>query len=402
MSFRIQGRTAPLALVAALLAGCGHHPTAPTPPAPQVAYVRTAPVTLEWQAQARSLIAANRLNALAAGRIYAALSVAQHRAIRNVDASTAVNLAGPMMGFSAGGHSQFEARRGAVAGASAQVLSSFFPPVSGTLEQMVEDQGNVGPGQRHPQFTAGVGIGRTTGDEMIEQLKTDGFGASWTGTVPVGAGRWTTNSLPPAGVTLGNVRPYFLKSASQFRPAPPPSYLSAAFNTDLNEVLTRTTNLTAEERAFAEYWDFSAGTPTPIGFWNSTAAGYVEQRHLDEASAARIFALTHATVFDALIGCWEAKYYYWTLRPSQANPAISLALTLPNFPAYPSGHSCVSASATRVLTYLFPQQEAELAELMETGGLSRILAGIHYRFDISAGKQLGTEVAEFAILQDLP
>jgi len=29
-------------------------------------------------------------------------------------------------------------------------------------------------------------------------------------------------------------------------------------------------------------------------------------------------------MMDALIGCWDAKYYYWTLRPSQADPSNRL------------------------------------------------------------------------------
>jgi hypothetical protein len=41
-----------------------------------------------------------------------------------------------------------------------------------------------------------------------------------------GPGLWTTTALPPAGGMLGNVTPYFIESAEQFRPAPPPAYLS--------------------------------------------------------------------------------------------------------------------------------------------------------------------------------
>jgi membrane-associated phospholipid phosphatase len=384
-------RTTSLAIAAAVLAGCDHGATAPGSPSPQGAPHLTGVVTLEWQEQARTLVAAKRFNALTGGRVYAALSVAQHRAVKAADAS-----------FGSGGRSRAEARRGAVAGASAQVLGWFFPDSAAALEQKLADQGDAGPGQVHPQFTRGVGIGRAAGDALIERVQNDGFTAPWTGTVPVGPGLWIPSALPPGGAVLGSVRPYYLTSGSQFRPAPPPEYGSAAFTADLNEVLTLTQNITPEQLAFARYWDFPLGTPNPIGFWNGAAAGYVEQHELDERAATQVFALMHAAMFDALIGCWEAKYHYWTLRPSQANPAISLAFPLPNFPSYPSGHSCASSSAGRVLTHFFPDRAAEVASLVSDAGLSRILAGIHYRFDVTAGQALGKAVAELAIRRGAP
>jgi hypothetical protein len=64
---------------------------------------------------------------------------------------------------------------------------------------------------------------------------------------------------------LPGVTPYYLTSAAQFRPAAPPALGSAAFNTDLDEVLTRSQGRTATELALALYWDSPAGTPTPPG-----------------------------------------------------------------------------------------------------------------------------------------
>jgi hypothetical protein len=48
----------------------------------------------------------------------------------------------PSEGYGAGGRGLFEASRGAVAGASAQVLSWFFPAAAGALEQKLADQGS--------------------------------------------------------------------------------------------------------------------------------------------------------------------------------------------------------------------------------------------------------------------
>jgi membrane-associated phospholipid phosphatase len=392
MTTRLLRHGTQLAFTAAVLVSCTQDATTPdlTTPDLSVQVVGSAPAasTLMWQEQSRTLVATNRLSALAAGRVYAAVSVAQHRAIGDVDKT--------------GGRAGYEAERGSVTGASARVLGFLFPAAAATLDQMVADQGIEGPGAVHPHFTSGLAIGRAAGDAMVEHLKNDKFTAPWTGTVPVGPGLWIPSSLPPGGGTLSGVTPYFLTSASQFRSAPPPAFGSAAFNADLSEVLTLAQNRSAAELALALYWDAPAGTPTPVGIWNNTAAGYVTQRGMDERAATEVFAVLQAAMFDALIGCWEAKYHYWLLRPSHANPAIPLAHALPNFPAYPSGHACASAAAGRVLTHFFPEHTIQLATLVSDAGLARILAGIHYRFDMTAGVQLGKQVAEWAIPRGAP
>ena len=102
-------------------------------------------------------------------------------------------------------------------------------------------------------------------------------------------------------------------------------------------------------------------------------------------------------MMDAMIGCWDAKYFYWTLRPTQADPGITLTFGLPNHPSYPSGHSCISSAAATVLAEVFPDRATELNALVTEAGLSRMYAGIHYRFDITAGQDLGQAVAHWAI-----
>ena len=394
-------RSALLALAAVTPFACAQDTAAPAAQIATVPPIPTGLISLEWQEQARNLVAANRLSPLAGGRVYAALGVAQHRAIKDVDVLLSADPAEPGMGYAQGGRRQFEARRGAVAGASAQVLGFLFPAAASALDQKVIDQGAVG-GQTHPHFTSGVVAGRNAGNAMIGHLQTDGFSRPWTGPAPSGPGIWIPNSLPPAGGTLGQVTPYLMSSGSQFRPAPPPAFGSAAFNTDLNEVLTRTQNRTPVELALAIQWDYPAGTPTPLGYWNGVAAGYVGQSTMDERAATEVFSLMHSAMFDALIGCWDAKYYYWTLRPTQANSAISLAFALPNHPSYPSGHSCISAAAGRILENYFPDKSSELNAWVNDAGVSRIVAGIHYRFDVTAGQALGIAVANLALSRGTP
>jgi membrane-associated phospholipid phosphatase len=354
-----------------------------------------APASIGWQEQARTLVGANKLSPLAAARVYAALSVAQYRAVSAIDDSDTHGLL-PENGVGAGGRSALEVHRGAVAGASAQVLTFFFPAAAASLEQRVETEGNATPGNVNPQFTRGLVIGRSAGDNMVARLRADHFTAPFTGTVPVGPGLWIANG-PPAGATLGGVTPYFLTSGDQFRPAPPPAFGSAAYLDDLHEIRTISDNRTAPQLATALYWNFPTGTFTPPGYWDLVASNYIVAYNLDERAATRTFALTNAAGMDALIGCFDAKYTYWMIRPPQADPGIVTTFPVPNHPSYPSAHSCVSAAAATVLSSLFPDRTSELNGWVTDAGLSRMYAGIHYRFDITAGRNLGEAVGQWAL-----
>lgn len=393
-----------VAMVAVMATACSDPSTAPPAmsrgkldglAAQRVSDLAANPSSVGWQAQARALVAANNMSPLAATRVYAALSIAQYQAVlATPDADGDHEL--PANGVGAGGRSALEARRGAVAGASARVLSFLFPAAAVALNERAQAEGEAGPGNVHPQFTRGLEIGEDAGDAMVEHLKTDRFTAPWTGTVPVGPGMWIANG-PPAGATFGGVKPYLMTSGAQFRPAPPPAFNSPAFLADLAEIRFLSDFRTPAQAALAVYWNIPTGTFTPPGYWNLTAANYVEAFRLNERAATRAFALMGAAMMDAMIGCWDAKYYYWTLRPTQADGLITLTFGLPNHPSYPSGHSCVSSAAATVLKEIFPERRAELDAWVEEAGLSRMYAGIHYRFDITAGRDLGAAVARWVI-----
>jgi membrane-associated phospholipid phosphatase len=381
-----------------LAAACGDQNPTMVDPALQVsegAPFSSQVATLGWQARARTLVAAGSLSPLAAARIYAALSVAQYNAVTTVQTleSDGVLSEG---GFGTGGRTQFEAERAAIAGASVRVLSFFFPAAAATLEQQVIAEGNEGAGEVHPQFILGLASGRSAGDASIRHVQGDRFTSPWTGTVPTGPGLWTANG-PPAGATLGGAVPYFMTSGSQFRPVAPPAFMSPEFNAALAEVKTLSADLTPAQIANVRFWNYGGGTPTPPGYFNEVASTYSVEARMDEAATAHVFAVMHAALFDALIACWDAKYHYWLLRPSQVDPTIPLPLGLPNHPSYPSGHSCVSSAAGTVLTHFFPSHASELATTVEDAGMSRIRGGIHYRFDISAGNRIGRSVGQLAI-----
>ena len=367
--------------------------------APQLHRSHAAPVppaTLGWQELVRSLVATNNVGALPAARAYALVSLAQYGALtdQNEDEDEDGNRSHHSRAF----------QRGAVAGASAVVLAYLFPASAAAFEQRVADE-QAAAGA--PDFARGVEQGKIMGDRMVAWGRADRSDVPFTGTIPEGAGLWTRNPAPPGGAlppivapTFGGVAPYFLQSGSQFRPEPPPTFNSPAFLADLAEIRLLSDTRTPDQLAIAVFWNFPLGTPAPPGYWNQVASDLIVERGLGEEKAAHVFALLDAAMVDAAIGCWDAKFYYWYIRPWQADNAITTPIGKPNHPSYPSGHSCVSAAATTVLGHFFPRERQDLQDQLEQAGLSRMYGGIHYRFDIDAGQQLGKSVGRYAIRFD--
>jgi membrane-associated phospholipid phosphatase len=102
-------------------------------------------------------------------------------------------------------------------------------------------------------------------------------------------------------------------------------------------------------------------------------------------------------LMDAGISCWDAKFHYSLMRPSQADPAITTPVGLPNFPTYTSGHATFSGAASEVLVYLFPDQKDKVNAMAEEAALSRLYGGIHYRFDNEVGLAEGRAVGDLAV-----
>ena len=107
------------------------------------------------------------------------------------------------------------------------------------------------------------------------------------------------------------------------------------------------------------------------------------------------------TAFDCIIVSHDAKFYYWLLRPVMADSLIKLAIPMPNFPSYTSNHAVISAGMMKILGTSFPAERERLDSLAEEAAISRVYAGIHYRFDSEVGLALGRTVAGWALAHDV-
>jgi membrane-associated phospholipid phosphatase len=382
------GRRLGLALLALVLAACSEPPLATIPPAEPL---RGGPTrfwegnaTLYWNGVARSLVGANRSSAPFAIRGYAIVSTAQNEAAVAAEKQRS-------------GATQASVRA-AVAGASVAALSYLYPGEASALEARLQGflAAPAWPGEDRRDEEAGVAVGRTVGEQVVERAKTDGFFAPGTLTPPVGPGYWSS-STPPAGALFGRARTYLLRSADQFRPVAPPAFGSSEFLAALAEVRQISDTRTPQQVDKAVFWDAPAGTHTPAGHWNEEAARLAVKYHLNELRAAQLLALLNMVAFDAIVASHEAKYHYWLLRPTMADPGITLPIGLPNFPSYPSNHAAISAGMARILGDAFPAERRRLDALAEEAALSRVLGGIHYRFDGEAGLELGRRIADWAL-----
>jgi hypothetical protein len=314
-------------------------------------------------------------------RVYTLLSIAQYGAVNSARDNRAVS------------------SDVAVASASAAVLSQVFTDstvrasIARELARDFEARDGSGAAER---ALAGRRLGEDVARRVIAWAPPFNFVAPWNGTIPTGPGMWySAPGVPPLGISLATSRGWLLDSAAQFRPSPPPAYGSPAHNAALEEVKRVARERTAEQTKLAKKWN----DVDPWAPWNETASAAIRRHRMSNTEAARVLAVLNVAASDAVIACFEAKYHYWTIRPSQADTTIVLAETvsLPNFPSYPSGHACSAGAFDAVLGHFFPQDRAEFTRIAEEQAMSRLYGGIHYRFDDDEGLALGRVVGRYAV-----
>jgi len=152
--------------------------------------------------------------------------------------------------------------------------------------------------------------------------------------------------------------------------------------------------------AIVVYWHVNQ-SPFSSAAWNGVTRELIVKYRKSDAEAARILFLSYSAVWDGLIGSFDGKFHYWMIRPSQADPGITLPITLPNHPSYPSNHAVIDGALAEILEAAFPAERKRLEQIAEEAAVSRLYGGIHYRFDKDAGMALGRAVAAKALAADL-
>ena len=276
----------------------------------------------------------------------------------------------------------------------------------------------------------GINWGDQVAAAIWEWRSTDGFTptpAPYFGVAAIGVWRSTPPGLLPfANLQFSYMTPWAINSSNQFRPAGPPALNSAQYATDFNETKAwgslASVVRTSDETLYSLFWNAS----TASYYWDQITIELSAASHLTLSESTRLLALVNVAMADAGIGCWDAKVHYLFWRPITAirdptdtaiNPATSPdpnwspLFATPAHPDYPSGHSCVSGAAGRVLsnyfgdthsitltsdvmlgvTRYYPSITAATDEVRN----ARVFAGIHFRTATNDGQALGIHVADW-------
>jgi membrane-associated phospholipid phosphatase len=334
--------------------------------------------SVSWNQTARALIVSRAVTApIAQVRIMTYLSVAQYNAV--VAAENEKD------------GSDHASPAAAAAGASLIVLKSFFPLDVASLDAKILAQRAATPwsGEANKDFAAGETIGRAIGAQVVAYAATDNSNLTTPPVNPGGPGKWIGTN-PIRG--LYGTRTLALTSGDQFRPPPPPAFGSAEFNAAVAEERAITDALTPAQLAIVQLW-----APRGPAFMNQVASDMIVAYHRNEREAARILAVANMAGFDVSNACFDAKFAYYLIRPSQADPLVHLSIPLPNHPSYPSGHSCITSAYATVLGNIFPDETEILQAMVVEAGRSRNYGGLHYVFDCIVGQELGRNVANYVL-----
>ena len=325
------------------------------------------------------------------------------------------------------------AQRSARADAAAAVaghdtLVALYPKMKAALDQQLTSELATIPDGAGKQ--QGMQVGQAVATRLLAMRANDGSAATPQPFVP---GNQPDNYrltppkfVAPVFTNWGNVTPFVLNNAAQFRPGPPPALTSQVYAQALNEVKSlgqnTSTTRTADQTVIAKFW---AG---PIwNTWNEIAENAALAHHTNLETTARLFAVLNLSFADSTIAFYDAKYFYQLWRPVTAirlaktggNPAVvgdptwtPLAATALD-PSYPSAHGVISGDGAVVLSAFFGNQDhirltsdvlpgvvrtfTSYSDVTTEAGLSRIYAGQHTRIEVQVGSQLGQTVAEFVI-----
>jgi hypothetical protein len=152
---------------------------------------------------------------------------------------------------------------------------------------------------------------------------------------------------------------------------------------------------------------------------------FAAAQQMSLADRARLLAVLHITAADALIACFDSKYFYNFWRPVTAivagdtddNDATEPdggwlpIVNTPNHPEYPAAHGAVSTAYAEAIRHFFGTKKVTITLTSTVTGTSRtfnhtdkiikeiidarVYGGMHYRFSGLHGSVQGRKVAQW-------
>jgi hypothetical protein len=311
----------------------------------------------------------------------------------------------------------------AAAVAAHDVLEEYFANSAAALDRDLTASLEVIPDGRAKR--AGMGIGDGVASRLIKSREHDGRNdASIVYRKKDAPGVW--QPAPGGGMLapwIGFVDPFVLHRP--IRANGPDPITSFEYALDYQEVKTAGA-LTGADRTDHQ-------TDTAL-FFNSNSAimvgegllRYLDAHPLSLLEAARLFAVMHAAMTDAVITCWRLKYDAGFWRPFQAihgadtdgNPATiadpNWAPLIPNpsYSDYVSGHGCLTSPATQAIRRTLGEGTSlslhsystnadrvypNLTTIEYDAFHARIWGGLHFRDAVEDAYAIGHQAADLVL-----
>ena len=219
----------------------------------------------------------------------------------------------------------------AVAQAAHDTLVALYPSQTAAFDlKLAEDLSHV-PNAREKAH--GIDLGQRVAAAILAMRQGDGseipeprVGIDWiTSDQP---GHWRQDPISQIPLALGahwgEVQPFVLESAQQFRLPPMLPMTSPEYTAAYNEVkslggdgIITPTQRTPEQTFIGVFWAYD-GTPSlcaPPKLYNQIVVQIAERSRLLPVQLARLLALVNVAMADAGIAAWESKYHYDFWRP---------------------------------------------------------------------------------------
>ena len=317
-------------------------------------------------------------------------------------------------------------KEAAAIAAAYSVLVALFPAQQMVLDGHYADSLAAIPDSQ--EKADGIAVGTEVASLFLASRAGDGRDAPITYTPGTGPGAWIpTSPAPPAVVYLSQMRPFVMRTASQFRADGPPALTSEQYTADFNEIkilgCLNCPTRTEEQRVIGLFYTDVGPAQTARGF-RQVALDYP----MSLPDNARLFAMLYVALGDAAIASVETKYYYGFWRPitaireadtdgnpdTVADPTWTPLSTTPNFPDYVSTHSATWGAFSETLRQFFGTKKINFTMTSAVTGTTRhftstdditkeiidarVYVGFHFRTSdvegVVMGKKIGRLVAK--------
>jgi membrane-associated phospholipid phosphatase len=209
---------------------------------------------------------------------------------------------------------------------------------------------------------------------------------------------FATAASPPDGAKVGGWKTWVLTSGSEISVPAPPKDDSAQTKAELAELRQLQSERSAITNTAIQYYNAVPATQR----WHDVTLSLAVQEKVNANRQARLAAILHTALHDAVVAAWNAKYQYNRKSPNQVAADLAPVVTITGAassaePSYPSEHAAIAGTAVGILTAFFPKEEANLKAMAAEAGQSRLQMVANYRSDVEAGMALGQTVAQKAL-----